>query len=591
MDSRGSQDAHGPFIPAPVMLRITLSLLLVTLSLGCPRCGPRSKPTSSTQAKQASLDSPGTDAPPAAWREGRLPAAVLEGEPKQGGEAIIRAYYEPASLNPLVADDGLAVWIDLHLVNEALVRRDPYDDPNYRIVPALAERWEVSEDGTVYTFHLRRGVRWHDGRPFGADDVLATFEKLRAPGVKGTVLRPLFELLDSVEKVDAHTVRLRWKAPYFLALDAVAQTPIQPAHVIAALSPAAYNEAGKNPLNRHPIGTGPFRFVEWVTSEKIVLERNPDYWGRKAYLDRVVYRIVPDHTVARELARREELDLWDAVQPRDWIEMKDPVFRRRFHRLKYPMGGYVFVGWNLRRPQFQDARVRRALAMLFDADGLIRHVQFGIPSRATCPFYAKGPDCPPIDPVPYDPREATRLLDEAGWRDSDGDGWRDRDGHRFSFGLMIYPQSTISERIATLMKESYGRAGIEVRIQKTEWSAMARRLDEGEFDATALQWDVGPRSDPAPFWHSRSIGRGANHFGLEDPEVDRLIDEARLELDDGRRHALYRRLARRLYDLQPVMFLYVPVRLNLVHVKLRGVRPSLEWWQPQDWWIDETTGL
>ncbi|RMG10195.1 MAG: hypothetical protein D6729_19785 [Deltaproteobacteria bacterium] len=576
------------------LLWISASLLLAA----CPRSGGRSH-ADSDGARDPATAAEAAPPPPAstatedakAWLEGRLPPSVLAGPPREGGRAVIRAYYEPASLNPIAADDGLAVWIDLHLINEPLLRRDPYDDPRYRLVPALAERWEVTDGGRQQTFHLRPGVRWHDGRPLRAADVTATFEKLRAPGVKGTALRPLFELLDSVQEVDPSTVRFTWREPYFLALDAIARVPIQPAHVIGKLSASEYNEASKNPMNRSPIGTGPFRFAEWVAGEKIVLEKNPDYWGRKAYLDRVIYRIVPDHTVARELARREEIDLWDAVQPHDWAKMTDRVFRTRFHRVKYLTASYVFVGWNNRRPFFHDARVRRALAMLFDVDAFLRHVNFGIAPRATCPFYAAGPDCPKIEPIPYDPAAAAALLDEAGWRDHDDDGWRDRDGLRFSFTLMIYPQSTVSERIATFMTEAYRKAGIEVHIQKTEWSAMVKRLDEGEFDATALAWDVGPRSDPMAFWHSRAIEAGANHFGFVDPEVDRLIEAARLVRDDEARHALYRRLSRRLYALQPVLFLYVPVHLGLVHVKVRGVRPSLLWWQPQDWWLNETGGL
>lgn len=525
------------------------------------------------------------------WLAGELPASVLEGEPTPGGSVTIRAYYEPASVNPISTSDGLSEWIVLHNVTEALLRPDPYDDPDYRLLPSLAARWTRSDDARIYTFELQPGVKWHDGRPFTSADVLATFEKVRSPKVKALNLRPLFELLDEIDAPDAHTVRFIWKQPYFLALRAIAKVPIQPAHVIKALSPEAYNDAATNRMNRAPIGTGPFRFVEWTTGEKIVLERNDDYWGKKAWLSRVVYRIVPDHTIARELTRNEEIDVWDAVQPHMWQDMNDPTLRTRFHRVRYNPASYVFIGYNARRPQLKDARVRQALTKLFPRRGLIERIQYGLVRPTGCHFYWASKDCDPsllgsLDP---DLPGALKLLAKAGWTDHDGDGVLDQNGVPLRFSLMIYPQSTVSERVATLMKEDYRKAGIEVEIQKVEWSAMVRRLDDGEFDATVLQWDTGAEHDPTVFWHSKSVGNGSNYFAFRNLRADEIMEAARVELDAERRHALFRELGVILKREQPITWLYSGARLGLVHRRLRGVRPSLEWWQPRDWWISSPT--
>ncbi len=387
--------------------------------------------------------------------------------------------------------------------------------------------------------------------------------------------------------VDPHTVELVWHQPYAFVLDAVAQVPIQPAHVIARLTGRQYDDAATNPLNRHPVGTGPFSFVRWDTAERIVLKRNPGYWGRKAYLDRVIYRILPDNEIAHQLCLRGELDLADAVQPADWAQMTtDRDLARQYHRVLAPETAFVYVGWNTRRPMFSDVRVRRALAMLFPASALIRDIERNLVTPSTCPFYQRGPDCDPaLKPLPHDPEAAVRLLAAAGWKDHDGDGILDRDGHPFRFSLLIYPASPVSVKIATLMKDAYGKAGIEVRIQQNEWSSIVTRYQHGEFDATALAADPGPRMDPVPQWASSSVEHGSNYFAYRDPESDRIMDQARRTLDPARRHALYRKLTGRIFAAQPVDFLYVQSNPTLVSRRLRGVRPSIFWWQPEDIWI------
>lgn len=531
---------------------------------------------------------PTTSAKPSAdWLAGRLPRSEIEGTPRRGGTLVIRAYYEPESLNPITSGDGMATWIVMHRVSESLVRHDPYDAPEYEIEPELATHWDVSKDGRVYTFHLRRGVRFSDGTPFTAADVAATFAKVRDPDVKAAELRPLFRLLDKVEVVDDHTVRLVWKTSYFLALDAVSQVPIQPAHVIAKLSGRDYDQAAKNPLDRHPVGTGPFVFVRWDTRSRIVVRRNEHYWGRKAWVEKVIYRIVPDNTTAQMLAQRGQLDIWDVVQPSMWKPMQtDPEMVRRYHRAMVHGTGYVFVGWNARRPTFADPEVRRALGMLFPTKELREKIERGLVGPSTCPLYQDSLDCDPsIEPLPYDPEAAVKILARRGWKDTDGDGLLDKNGVTFRFDLLIYPGSTVSRRIATLMKEAFHRAGIDVLIREADWSSMVTRLDHGEFGATALQWNPGVEGDPMPFWHTSAIAHGSNYFAYSDPKADAIMEKAQHTLDAAKRHALYRELDRLIWKAQPVTFLYTSRDLALVARRVKGVRMTPFWWQPQDMWI------
>jgi len=265
-----------------------------------------------------------------AWERGDLAEqrGEEEGEPQSGGEVVVQLYSQPPSLNYIIHSDWWLSRITSHNVYESLVGIDPYDHPDYGHRPELAERWEISEDNRIYTFHLRRGVQWHDGRDFTARDVIATFDKVSDDGVRSGHLRSYIEELESYEALDDYTVRFTWRRPYFLSMDTpFAGFPIQPAHIISELSASEYNEASTNPLTRHPIGTGPFRFEEWETGERIVIARFDDYWGQNAHLDRVVFRIVTEAPVGIRLGEREELDVVTRIRAEAWRDMDNPVLR------------------------------------------------------------------------------------------------------------------------------------------------------------------------------------------------------------------------------------------------------------------------
>ena len=522
------------------------------------------------------------------WKAGRLPKSLAEGKPRDGGQVVVHMSAEPPSLNTIVDSEWWASQITEHRIYQALVSNDPYDHPRYRIVPELAERWKIASDERTYTFHLRHGVRWHDGRPFTARDVIATFDKVQDEQTKAVHIRAYTRELSRYEALDDFTVRFTFKKPYFLALDGIfASVPIQPAHVIASLTPTEYNEAATNPLNRHPIGTGPFRFVEWDANRKIILRRFESYWGGKPHLAELVFRTVKDSTVALQLAERQELDVV-AVTAQQWRSMQSPILHRKYYRSKYHDSNYAWIGWNLKRPQFRDAEVRSALTRLVDRPGLIGAMMYGLPKPTTCHFYWAGDACDDkLAPLPYDPLAAVKLLKHAGWVDRDGDGVRERGKLEFRFTLMIPANSESMVHAATKIKEDMRRAGIDMRLQRVEWSAFVRRLRDKDFDACTLAWsNSSPREDPTQIWHSSSIAGGSNFISFSNREADRLMDRARVSLNERRRNKMYRRLGKILYDEQPYTWLWVRPRLTLIHRRLHGVRESLMGWRYEDWWVD-----
>lgn len=521
------------------------------------------------------------------WNAGELPDTSSGAAPQRGGEIVVRINTEPPSLNTIIDSDAVAARLTEHRIYESLVGVDPYDHPAYRHRPELAERWEISPDRLTYTFFLRRSVKWHDAVPFTARDVIATFAKVQDPNSKAVHIRAYTQDIESIRALDDYTVAFHFKRPYFLVMDGIfADVPIQPAHRIEHLTGTQYNEVATNPLNRHPIGTGPFRLGSWVSNQEITLLRNDHYWGRAPYLDRVVFRIVKEASIVMELAAREELDVVTKIRPEQWMKMDRSQLGAHYYRSLNYGANYAWIGYNQARSLFEDARVRRAMTLLVDRKGILNGLLHGIGRETTCHFYFESAACDPtLLPLPYDPVQASGLLDAAGWRLA-ADGTRSKNGQKFTFSFMVPVGSDDSARMATLVKESMARAGVEMRLQRVEWSAFVKRLREHDFDACTLMWSGAPRSDPTQVWHSASIQGGSNYVGFRSARADALIESARTEFDDERRNAMYRELGRLLYDEQPYTWLFVKPDLSLIHRRIHGARVSIMEFRYEDFWVD-----
>lgn len=525
------------------------------------------------------------------WVDGVLPEAVtqIEGaEPREGGEITVHIHTEPPSLCTARHSDLMATRVTKHKIYEMLLRVDPYDHPDYNFQPELAEALpEISEDGLVHTLRLRQGVKWHDGEEFNADDVIASYDVIRHEETLTDHMNSYLEELDSYEKIDDHTIRFTWKRPYFLALDVYELVPIMPEHVLSTCEGADFNEATTNPLMRHPVGTGPWKFIEWESHERIVVERFDDYWGDKPHLEKITFRIIEDSNVPVQLAERGELDIVTRIPSAEWADMDSQYIKDNYHRSRFQENNYAWIGWNMERPFFSDKRVRQALTMLVDKEGIMGSILQGLPLPTNCHFYAPRAECDfEHEPWPYDPVRATRLLDEAGWTDSNNDGTRDKDGVEFSFTFMLPSSSREAGQWLTKIKEDFERAGVDLNIQRVEWAIFTRRLREHDFDACTLLWgDTSPRTDPNQIWHSSSAEGGSNYVSFKNDRVDEIIEQARVTLDDDARLALYREFGQILQEEQPYTWMYSRPRLSLVHTRLRGVRESLGWYVFRDWWI------
>lgn len=472
---------------------------------------------------------------------------------------------EPGTLNPITATDAYSHAINLRIY-ETLVDRD-YETLD--VVPLLAERWEISPDKLRFRFHLRRGVTWSDGVEFTADDVVYSFRTMKDPKTACAQLKVYYlDIIDCI-KVDRYTVEFLYSRPYYLALIFCGGMPIVPKHVFDDGT-----DFNTHKHNRLPVGTGPYRFEGWVTGKQISLVLNERYRGKKPQIRRVVYRFVSEPSVALQMLKKGNLDVM-GVREIVWVRQTgSQKFQENFYKLKYYLASFSYIGWNAARPFFSDRRVRLAMTHLINRKAILEKLMFGLGEVVTGPFYIFGKSYNhDLEPWPYDPPRGRQLLAEAGWTDSDGDGILDRDGKKFSFTFTMSSGSKFAERLASIMKEDLARAGIEMEINRYEWAVFINKIQNRDFDATSLGWsDPDFQDDPYQIWHSSQIKGGSNYVGFNNPEADRIIEQARREFNEERRIAMYHRFHEILHYEQPYTFLYTNPALAVVSRRFSNVR-------------------
>ncbi len=533
-------------------------------------------------ARQAELPEPS-----AAWLEGRLEPS--EQAPRGGGALVVRMPQEPVGLN-LLHDRMVDGWMVKYLrggVYESLAEIDRDAPPRFPLKPLLAQAWTQSSDGLTHTLALRKGVRFHNGEPFSAADVIAVLDAIFAQKNATRSLRGLFSEIDSYRAIDDFTVEVRWKRPYFLAFrNLVTSLPVMP-------KSALVGDFDALAVNRAPVGTGPFRFEGWKTGESLTLARFDGYWREKPHLERVVLRFVKDHTVATQLWEHGAFDLMVGIQPNVWkaIEAKDPKNAwaiNGYQRIRFVENNYSWFGWNQGRPLFRDARVRRALSLAVPYGLLEKSVDLGLEPRVACPYSVAGDSCDPsIAPLAQDLGQARALLDEAGWRDTDGDGVRDKDGQPFRFRFLASATSVRLGKLLPLYQEQLRPLGIDLEIEPVESALFMDRVRRHDFDACSMLWssqDVW--QDLFPLFHSSQVSGGFNYVSYVNPVVDAQLERIRQELDEGRRIALERGLHRMLFDDQVYTFLSARPALDAAKRRVHGLKPSLQWYDLRQVWVD-----
>jgi len=489
---------------------------------------------------------------------------------------------EPQTLNPLTYKDLYARYVKEYVV-EALLDRDP---DTLQFIPWLADRWEVSPDGLIITFHLDPRAKFSDGMPVTADDVVFTYQTIVNPKIDCQSLASYFEDCRGCEKIDDRTVRFTWKKPYFLSLEFSA-IDVLPKHVYQFKDPKEFND-----INDILVGSGPYKFNKgWKTGQHIILERNENYWGNPPSFDRVVYRFILEEQASVQAILAGELDFL-AVTPEWWMKLKErPDVTDRFNLYRYstPSNGYSYIGWNNARPPFDDARVRLAMTHLVWRDQILKYMDYGVGLVATGPFWPPSPQCDTgIHPWPFDRDAARKLFKEAGWEDRNGDGWLENtEGKRFEFEFCTASGAQATRDEIRIIGEEFRRMGIDMHVRLYEWSIFTVKLDNRDFDVVMLAWGGGGvEEDPYQTFHSSQIAnRGSNFISFRSAEADRLIETARMTLDAPKRNALYHQFHRLLHREQPYTFMFDRESLRLVSKRVKGTQVHKMGMFPMDWWI------
>ena len=508
-------------------------------------------------------------------------------KPSVGDWVIETISSEPESLNMITNQDDVGQMMGYPNVTESLLFEDNY---TLKLEPMLAVSWEISPNQMIYTFHLRHGVKWHDGQPFTADDVKFSYDRIQDPKVDAGPLRLYFNNIKSCEVLDPYTVRFTATERYFKTLEVLGTSflPILPRHAFAT------GDFNSNNFGRAPIGTGPYKFVRWDTGSQIVFERNPDYWGSPDhYPKRLVYQVISEPSVATQLLKKGEIDVLDGMSPIQWErELVHSRSANRIRKIVYPFPAYTYLGYNLRRPLFSDIRVRHAVDLLIPRKEILSQIYLN-EYASECSGYDP-PSSPnynhAVPPTPEDPALALQLLTQAGWKNDHGDGLLYKDNQPLSFTVLYRSGSPSSEKMVELMQESLRAVGIDLKLERMEGLQMYGRAQDWKFDTVLASWALDINGDPSQLWSSdqANIKRSSNFLGFKDPEADKLIAAGKLEYDDAKRALIYNQLHRLIHDDYPCCFLFNPHVILLVskrfqNVKVFAPRPCFDitsWWVP-----------
>lgn len=506
--------------------------------------------------------------------------AVYGSEPSYGDAIVVSSISDARTLVPILASDSASSDI-CGMIFNGLTKYDK----NVRLVGDLAESWDILEDGLVIVFHLRKNIKWHDGAPFTAKDVLFTYNKLVDPKVK-TPYSGDFERIKAVEIPDDYTVKVTYKEPFAPALSSWGMS-IMPEHLLKT------EDLNKTAFSRHPIGTGPYKFKSWKTGEKIELAENEEYFEGRPYIDRYIYRVIPDDaTIFLEL-QTQGVDLATLSPLQYTRQTNNNFFRGHYNKFRYPSFGYTYMAYNLSDPKFQDARVRQAINYAVNKEEMIKTIFFGLAEVTTGPFikgsWAYNKD---VKPAPYDIAKAKELLSQAGWKHINNDGWLEKDGRQFEFTVIVNQGNGERQRSAEMIQGYLKDVGIRMKIRVVEWNTMINEfIDKKRFEAVMMGWFLGRDPDNYDIWHSSKTREGEFNFvGYKNEEIDRLLIEGRRTFDESKRAVIYHRIHELIYADQPYMFLYSSDILPVVNSRFRNVESSpigigynfIKWYVPKN---------
>lgn len=482
-------------------------------------------------------------------------------------------------LLPLFASDSASADISGRVFN-GLTKYDK----NLNIVGDLAEKWVISKDGKEIVFNLRKGVKWHDNQELTAEDVLFTYREITNPK-NPTPYSSNYGPVKQVKAIDRYTIKVTYEKPFAPALESWGMG-ILPKHLLDG------KELFNSPLNRSPVGTGPYRFKEWVTGQRVILERNSEYFEGIPFFEKFISRIIPDPSTMFLELKFGGIDFMGLAPAQYKYYGEKSDFKRYFNVYRYPSFGYTYIGYNLKNPLFSEKKVRQAIAHAINKKEIIEGVLLGYGTPCTGPFppssWAFNPD---VKDLEYSPEKAKNLLLESGWK-AGNDGILEKNGLKFSFILLVNQGNEARLKTAQIIKEQLKKIGIELKIRVLEWQSFLELVTKRQFQAVLLGWSLSRDPDLYDIFHSSKTRPGEFNFvSYNNFEVDRLIEKARDILDREERKKLYWKVHSLITEDQPYTFLYVPDTIIAVNKRIKGVEPAPAgiWHNYIFWYVPKNT--
>jgi peptide/nickel transport system substrate-binding protein len=474
---------------------------------------------------------------------------VFCGRPSDAATLVVLIESSPANLDPRIGKDAQSERID-ELIFDSLVRKDEH----YNLLPGVAESWEIP-DPQNYIFHLRRGIRFHDGRPLTAKDVKWTLDTMR-DGSLATVKGAAYKLVDKVEAPDDFTLKVHLTEPY---------APLLWNLTGGAFGVVPYG-SDKN-FNRAPIGSGPFRFVRMSPDSDVELVRNDGYWDNHARVSRLRFKIVPDTTTRALELRKGSADIAVTSLTPDIVDTLR--HEQNLQIQEQPGSSLQYLAFNLRDPLLRDVRVRRAVAYAIDRRPVLHYLfrdQVRVADSILPPeHWAYNGEVAHYD---YDPAKANAMLDAAGYA-------RGKDGVRFHLAMKTSTDET-TRLLAAVLQQQLRQAGIALDIRSFEFATFFSDVMKGQFQFYSLRWVGYSNQDPDIFedvFHSASFPpRRDNRGYYSNPAVDRLIDQARRTTDQQKRKQLYADVQRILADDLPYINLWYFDNVVVYSQRVRNLR-------------------
>ena len=511
-------------------------------------------------------------------------AEVAESE-RYGGTLVMAASADIADISPLTWHVQNALYMQQFVLFAPLIAYDR----ELRPVPRLARSWEVNADTTLLTFHLRDDVWWHDGVKTTAADVKFSYDRARDPRT-GFIYSGLWTYFGEAEAPDSFTFRVRLR-PHAEFLDAWRAFAPVPRHVLEGVEPEALK---RHPFaTRAPVGNGPFRFVSRAPGQSWTFEANPRWpaeLGGRPYVDRLVYRVIPEPTAMLTELETGRIDVWLAP-PSEFAERLRASRRARL--ASFPDLVFEHIIWNHRRPPFDDARVRRALTLAVDRGRVLDAVRSGLGTvaQSTIAPALWMHDATAGAEVRHDPDAARRLLAEAGFRDRDGDGVLESgDGKPFRFTLKVPHGYRERRDVAQIVQGDWRKVGVAAEIQEVEFNALLASATDArkrDYDALVLGWKPEFRVDDTEIFACAKRDHPMALAGYCSAETDALLDSVLRISDREAARPVWSRYQRRIAADQPFTLLYFADRLQGVSRRVRGAEPDArgDWVGVERWWI------